>query len=113
MPLLDVGGNNYVLASADLRVPLFDFVAAIPSGPSKYILWPFMVFVDLQSGVYLDAGNAWYNKGQAPQGERESLALDYSAGYFLNIPTAFGLTFRFSQGVYGEKGASFWIGYNW
>ncbi|MEK7097954.1 MAG: hypothetical protein AAB906_03845, partial [Patescibacteria group bacterium] len=36
MPFLSVYGNNYILASADLRVPLFDFIGAQTSGPSKH-----------------------------------------------------------------------------
>ena len=113
MPFLGVYGNNYILGSADLRVPLFDFIGAQTSGPSKHALWPFMQFIDIQSGVYIDGGNAWYNKGQTPYGGDDAFVPDYSAGYFLNVPTAFGLTLRFSRGVYGQKGSTFWIGYNW
>lgn len=113
MPFLKVYGNNYILGSADLRVPLLDFIGAQVSGPAKYGLWPFMVFIDVQSGVYIDGGNAWYNKGQTPHGGNNAFIPDYSAGYFINVPTAFGLTLRFSRGVYGEKGSTFWIGYNW
>lgn len=113
MPFLKVYGNNYILGSIDLRIPLFDFIGAQTSGPSKYVLWPFMQFMDVQNGIYIDGGNAWYNKGQTPYSGNDAFVPDYSAGYFINVPTAFGLTLRFSRGVYGQKGSTFWIGYNW
>lgn len=113
MPFLGVYGNNYILASADLRVPIFDFIGAQISGPANYVLWPFTRAFDVQSGIYIDAGNAWYNKGQTPYAGESAFIPDYSAGYFINVPTVLGLTLRFSQGVYGQKGGSFWIGYNW
>lgn len=101
----DIVGQNYWVFSEDIRLPIFDFVGAKFFDPLDYALGFFTRFFDVRAGLYADVGSAWFN-GQDPD-------LLYSVGYFVNIPTAFGLIVRLNQGFLGEKKFGLWFGANW
>ncbi len=101
----EMEGQNYWVFSEDLRLPLFDFVGAKFFDPLDQFLGWLTRYFDVRGGIYTDVGAAWFN------GEKHDVK--YSVGYFVNVPTVLGLTFRWNQGFAGEDGIDFWIGYNW
>lgn len=112
IPLFSQAGNSYILQSTDLRFPIMDYLGAIISGPVGEAFAPLTMQVDIRGGLYNDIGDIWYMREPLFDGHR-NFKLQQSAGYFINIPTAFGLNLRFSKGLYGQKGWNFWLGYNW
>lgn len=107
VPFDGLEGNNYWVFSEDLRIPLFDFIGAFLPDPVDSAIGPFFKFFDVRGGLYLDIGQVWFNK-------KDDLdEILYSFGFFVNSPTIFGLTLRFSKGLVGESGFNFWFGYNW
>ncbi len=98
-------GQNYWVFSEDMRVPVFDFIGAKFFDPLDQVLGFFTRYFDVRGGIYGDVGSAWYNG--------DAIDVLYSIGYFVNIPTIFGLVFRFNQGFAGEKSFGFWLGYDW
>ncbi|MEZ4703884.1 MAG: hypothetical protein R3A11_01565 [Bdellovibrionota bacterium] len=105
IPFEDLAGQNYWVASQDLRLPVFDFIGAKFFDPLDQALGFLTRFFDVRSGLYVDVGSAWSNS--------DDMTIDHSFGYFVNVPTTFGLIFRFNQGLVGRKSLGFWIGTNW
>ncbi|MCB0326723.1 MAG: hypothetical protein KDD52_03805, partial [Bdellovibrionales bacterium] len=105
LPFEDLAGQNYWVLSQDVRLPVFDFIGAKLFDPLDQVFGFLTRFFDVRSGVYTDVGDAWNND--------EDMDVRYSFGYFVNIPTSFGIIFRFNQGLLGEKSLGFWIGTNW
>ncbi|MFH1016685.1 MAG: hypothetical protein V1798_00720 [Pseudomonadota bacterium] len=101
----ELRGQNYWVFSEDMRIPLFDFLGAKLFDPLDQILGFFTRYFDVRGGIYTDVGQVWFNGKYAHP--------VYSVGYFVNVPTIFGLQFRFSQGFAGKTGFSFWAGVNW
>jgi hypothetical protein len=101
----ELEGQNYWAASEDMRVPLFDIVGAKFFDPLDQVLGFFTRYFDIRGGIYGDVGSAWYNE--------EEFEVEYSLGYFFNVPTVFGLVFRFSQGFLGGDAINIWFGGNW
>jgi hypothetical protein len=101
----DLRGQNYWVFSEDMRIPIFDFLGAKFFDPLDQVLGIFTRYFDVRGGIYADVGQVWFNHRHAP--------VIYSVGYFVNVPTIFGLQFRFDQGFAGEKGFDFWAGVNW
>ena len=117
-PLFSLRGNNYAFVSSELRLPLADLVLVKLPDPVWSATWPFLVYPDIRFGPYIDAGDVWYNRGQLISRDDDfghyRPKLVYSGGYFINIPTVFGLILRYNQGTVGDfRGWNFWIGYNW
>ncbi|HLG18576.1 MAG TPA: hypothetical protein VI895_02025 [Bdellovibrionota bacterium] len=101
----DLEGQNYWVASEDLRVPIFDILGAKFFDPLDQVFGFFTRYFDIRGGIYGDVGAAWYNE--------DKMDIDYSVGYFVNVPTIFGLVFRFSQGFLGGDSINIWFGVNW
>lgn len=101
----DLIGQNYWVFSEDIRLPVFDFIGAKFFDPVDMVLGYFTRYFDVRAGIYGDVGATWMN-GQ----ETDTI---YSVGYFVNIPTAFGLLVRLNQGFIGEKKFGLWFGTNW
>jgi outer membrane protein assembly factor BamA len=115
IPLFSQSGNSYVLQSTELRVPLFDFIRAKASNPIvDALLLPFTTTIDARGGIYNDLGDIW-NRSDFEglfKSDHSGFNLQSSTGVFLNIPSLFGFTLRFSWAVAGKKHSSFWIGRN-
>jgi hypothetical protein len=101
----DLNGQNYWTFSEDMRLPIFDFLGAKFFDPVDYILGLFTRYFDVRGGIYGDVGGAWFNN--------EKYDTIYSIGYFVNVPTIFGIQFRFNQGFAGKTGIGIWLGMNW
>jgi Tol biopolymer transport system component len=99
--------NNYWVFSEDLRIPFFDILGGKLPDPVDSAIGPFFRFFDVRGGLYLDMGQVWFNKFD----DIENIL--YSFGMFINTPTLFGMTLRFSKGFLGQSGFNFWFGYNW
>ena len=99
----DLEGTKYWVFSQDLRVPLLDFVGAKLPDPIDYAIGWLLRYFDVRGGIYGDVGSIWFDDHD----------LIYSVGYFINIPTIFGLNFRFNQGIFGEDAIGIWLGVNW
>ncbi len=111
IPLFSQSGNSYALQSTDLRLPILDVVGARTS-----IFKITVGFADIRGGIYNDIGDIWYtNKPLFEDGHRE-FQMQYSTGFFVNIPLMVGgdiISFRYNQGLWGQKGSNIWLGYNW
>lgn len=101
----DLVGQNYWVFSEDIRLPVFDFIGAKFFDPVDMVLGYFTRYFDVRAGIYGDIGSTWMNS--------QNSDLIYSVGYFVNIPTAFGLIVRLNQGFLGEKKFGLWFGTNW
>lgn len=101
----DLIGQNYWVFSEDIRLPVFDFVGAKFFDPLDMVFGYFTRYFDVRAGIYGDVGATWMNE--------EESDVKYSIGYFVNIPTAFGLIVRLNQGFAGEKKFGLWFGTNW
>lgn len=101
----DLIGQNYWVFSEDMRVPIFDFIGAKFFDPVDSVLGFFSRYFDVRAGIYTDVGATWMNEDDPD--------LKYSVGYFVNIPTLFGLIVRLNQGFLGEKKFGLWFGTNW
>lgn len=101
----DLVGQNYWVFSEDIRIPLFDFIGAKFFDPVDMVLGFFSRYFDVRAGVYGDVGATWMNG--------DDTDLKYSVGYFVNVPTSFGLIVRLNQGFIGEKKFGLWFGTNW
>ncbi len=112
IPLFSQAGNAYAMQSTELRVPILNAVGAVFSGPIGEGFAPLTVFMDVRGGVYHDIGDIWYLKNPLFDGHQK-FQLQQSAGYFVNVPTIFGLNARFNKGFYGKQDWNFWLGYNW
>ena len=107
VPFDGLEGNNYWVFSEDFRIPLFDILGAKLPDPVDGAIGPFFRFFDVRGGLYFDVGQVWFNKNDKLD------QILYSFGTFINSPTIFGMTLRFSKGLVGQKGFNFWFGYNW
>ncbi|MCB0271549.1 MAG: hypothetical protein KDD46_00890 [Bdellovibrionales bacterium] len=101
----DLEGQNYWVFSEDMRIPVFDFIGAKLFDPLDQMLGFLTRYFDVRSGIYADVGAVWNNVDPAD--------MKYSVGYFINIPTVFGLMIRLHDGLWGEKKFGVWIGTNW
>jgi hypothetical protein len=101
----DLIGQNYWVWSEDVRIPVFDFFGGKFFDPLDQMLGYLTRFFDVRAGLYSDVGAVWNNN--------DPHEVDYSIGYFVNVPTIFGLVIRFNKGVLGEDDFGFWIGTNW
>lgn len=101
----DLVGQNYWVFSEDIRLPIFDFIGAKFFDPADMIFGLFTRYFDVRAGIYTDIGSTWMNN-QDPD-------FIYSVGYFVNIPTVFGLIVRLNQGFAGRKNFGLWFGTNW
>jgi len=101
----DFFGQNYWVFSEDVRIPIFDFVGAKFFDPLDQVLGFFTRYFDVRGGMYADMGSVWDNSGAHD--------FKYSVGYFINIPTALGVTIRLHDGLWGEDKFGLWIGTNW
>lgn len=101
----DLNGQNYWVFSEDLRLPVFDFIGAKFFDPIDSIFGFLTRYIDVRSGIYADVGSVWFND--------EDIDVKHSVGYFINVPTVFGVIFRFNQGFLGEKDIGIWLGANW
>lgn len=101
----DLIGQNYWVFSEDIRLPVFDFIGAKFFDPADMVFGYFTRYFDVRAGVYGDFGSTWMNGDESD--------FIYSIGYFVNIPTAFGLIVRLNQGFIGEKKFGLWFGTNW
>lgn len=113
IPLFSQTGTNYVLQSIDLRIPIFDIIGARVSGPVDEALRYVTVYPDVRGGFYNDLGDMWYEKDSLLPDGHIDFRLQRSTGYFINIPTAFGLIIRFNKGFSGNYGWNIWINQNW
>lgn len=116
VPLFSQSGNSYFLQSTELRVPLFDFIRAKASSSIvDALLLPFTTTVDMRGGIYNDLGDMWNRSGFSglfEERDHSGFNLQSSTGVFLNVPSIFGFTLRFSWAMAGKKHSSFWIGRN-
>jgi hypothetical protein len=101
----DLVGQNYFVFSEDIRLPLFDFIGAKFFDPVDMVFGLFSRYFDVRAGIYGDVGATWMNGDETD--------LIYSVGYFVNVPTVFGLIVRLNQGFLGEKKFGLWFGTNW
>lgn len=117
--LFSQSGNSYVLQSAEIRIPIFDFAGAQVSGPVDKYTWPLTKFIDIRGGIYSDVGDLWYTSDQRFWyfSDHKDFKLQHSIGYFLNVPLIIGygsgFNIRFNQGLFGNNGWNFWLSYDW
>ncbi|MDP3998968.1 MAG: hypothetical protein Q8P76_00010 [bacterium] len=115
IPLFSQRGNMYWMQSIDLRFPIFDIVGAKISGPADNWIGPVFRYIDVRGGFYGDVGDLWYDRQPIyNNGAHQGFKLQYSVGYFINIPIVYGtgINFRFSKGLFGKKDLNFWLGMN-
>ena len=112
IPLFSEAGNAYAMQSTELRFPILNAAGAVFSGPIGEAFAPLTVYMDIRGGIYHDIGDMWYLNDPRFNGH-QGMKIEQGAGYFINIPTAFGLTLRYNKGFYGRKDWNFWLGYNW
>ncbi|MDE2001868.1 MAG: hypothetical protein KGI60_04885, partial [Patescibacteria group bacterium] len=105
-------GTVYAMQSTEIRIPILDAAGAVLSGPVGHGFAPLTVYFDIRGGVYNDIGDMWYDGDPVFDGHR-GFHYQESAGYFINIPTMFGVNLRMNKGFYGKKDWNFWLGYNW
>jgi hypothetical protein len=112
IPLFSEAGNAYAMQTTELRFPILNAAGALFSGPVGEAFAPLTIYMDIRGGVYHDIGDMWYVHTPRFSGH-QGMNIQKSAGYFVNVPTALGLTLRFNKGFYGRKDWNFWLGYNW
>lgn len=120
IPIFSQSGNSYVLQSSELRVPIFDIIGAQMSGFPEKVFGMLIKYVDVRGGIYNDVGDIWYrNNAQFSQffGDHKGFDLQYSTGYFLNVPLWFvgsrGFNLRYNKGMYGNKDWNAWLSLDW
>lgn len=104
-------GNNYFLASAEVRTNLIEVGGLLFRKPLMG-LSALTLFPAIEVGVYADVGDTWYYNPFKGNNDNSiaPFELKYSAGFMVNVPTLYGIVLRFSKGVVGEKGFNFWFG---
>ncbi|MBU2638780.1 MAG: hypothetical protein KJ955_07440 [Nanoarchaeota archaeon] len=108
-------GNNFFLASLEVRSPLFEVAGAIFSKPlTEYS--GFFIFPGIELGVYADVGSAWYYNPHIENNDERNWRLPYEthydAGLLLNFNSMFG-RLRFNISMIDPEKWNFWFGGNW
>ncbi len=108
-------GNNFCLASLEVRSPLFEVAGAILSEPIQAYSGFFM-FPGIELGLYTDVGSAWYYNpyfdNRDSRNWEKPFELKYDFGMSLNFNSIVG-RLRFNFSFLQEDFFNFWFGGNW